>query len=110
VSLSTNWQKYSHTKENIGGQIFMVVILIGILSLISITCFIDGKSERKGLKLILSITLTVLLSYIIEATKHSLLEAGILEGIPLIILYFVLPIISFIIFQILLYDIRELKK
>lgn len=66
----------------------MVLILIGILSVISITSYIDGESDRKGLKLMLSITLSIMLSYIIEVTKQSLLAAGILKEYLLIFIFY----------------------
>lgn len=88
----------------------MELILIAILILISIACFWEGKTERKGLKIILSIALALMISLIMEATVYSIVASGKLEGLPLIIAYYALPIISFSAFQLLLYDIKVLDK
>ncbi|GGM41311.1 hypothetical protein GCM10011351_29360 [Paraliobacillus quinghaiensis] len=81
-----------------------------VLLIISIACFYEAKKERKGLRFILSITSTIILSLIMEGTAHSLVEAKVMEGTPLIILYFALPIVFFITFQLLFYDIRMIDE
>ncbi len=84
----------------------MFFILIIILLLISVGCFFEGENERKGLKLILSIDLAIMLSLFMEGTAQSLVASGTLEGTFLIILYYSLPIISFSAFNLLLYGIK----
>jgi hypothetical protein len=68
--------------------------------------FFEGKSERKGLKFILSIDLAIMLAFFMEGTTTSLVASGTMEGTLLIVLYFALPIISFTAFNLLLYGIR----
>ncbi|KGX85613.1 hypothetical protein [Pontibacillus marinus] len=84
----------------------MIFILLVILLFICIGCYIEGKTERKGLKLVLSISLAIMLSFMMEATLHSLVENEIMEGMLALISYYALPIITFGIFQLLLYEIR----
>lgn len=84
----------------------MFIILLIILLLITIGCFSEGKTERKEVKITLSIALSFMLSIIMEASAHSLVNNGIIEGLLLIILYYALPIIFFLSFQLLLYEIR----
>lgn len=87
----------------------MFFLLIIILLIICIACFMESKKERKGLRLILSITLALMVPIIMEGTFHSLVSANVMVGTPLFILYFALPIVSFAIFQLLFYDIRMLE-
>jgi|GEM_PF-4169380 len=88
----------------------MEFILITILILISIACFWEGNSKRKGLKIILSIALALMITLIMEATALSLVSSGKLEGITLVIAYYALPIITFSAFQLLIYDIKLMEK
>ncbi|GGM43757.1 hypothetical protein GCM10011351_32180 [Paraliobacillus quinghaiensis] len=88
----------------------MFLLLSIFLLLISFSCFWESKKERKGLRVTLSITLALMLSMLMEGAAHSLVEAQVMEGPLLITLYFVLPIVSFAIFQVLFYDIRMMDK
>lgn len=84
----------------------MYILLIILLVIISFACFSESKKDRKSVRLLLSITLALLLAFVIEGSAHSLIQAEVIEGAPLIILYYALPTISFTAFQLLLYDIR----
>ncbi|UCZ53426.1 hypothetical protein LGQ02_01090 [Bacillus shivajii] len=84
----------------------MYLILFIILLLISIGCYAEGKAERKGVKLTLSITSALMLSFMIEATAYSLAASNTIEGMPLMVAYFALPTTIFFTFQLLLYDIK----
>lgn len=88
----------------------MVLILLVILLLICVGCLWESNVQRKGLKGILSITLALFISMIMEGTANSLVEAQVMEGPFLITLYFILPIVSFSAFQLLFFDIRMLEK
>ncbi|MEB1808355.1 MAG: hypothetical protein LPK26_13865 [Bacillaceae bacterium] len=88
----------------------MFLYLIFILLLISFACFKQGRNERKGLRLTLSITLAIMLPFILEGTAHSLVEAQVIEGTPLILLFFMLPIVFFTSFQLLFYEIGNMSK
>lgn len=81
-------------------------ILVIILIIISLACFSESKIQRKGVRLVLSITLAIMIPFIMAGCMYSLAQAEVIEGTPLIILYFALPIVSFVTFQLLLYDIR----
>ena len=83
-----------------------IITLIIILLIISVAAYKEGNSERKGLRFILSIMLAIMLSLVMEGTLHSLVLAEVLDGTLLIVLYFTLPILSFFIFQLLLFDIK----
>ena len=51
------------------------MILIIILLIISIAAYMEGNTERKGLRFILSFTLAIMLSLVMEGTIHSLVLA-----------------------------------
>jgi hypothetical protein len=77
----------------------MIIFLLVILAIISLANYSVGEGQAKGLKLIFSLTLAIILSLFMESMKENLLFTGTLQ----VIVYFALPIISFTIFQVLLY-------
>ncbi|QOR64714.1 hypothetical protein IM538_12645 [Cytobacillus suaedae] len=87
----------------------MLFILISLLVIISIACFVEGNSDRKGLKLTLSISLALFLSFITEASGLILFVDNF-SSLPLMLVYYSLPLLSFSAFQLLLYDIRLFDK
>lgn len=84
----------------------MIIILMFLLEFISIACFFEGKTERKGLKMILSTALAITLPLIMNAAMYSLSEHSSLRDMPLLFLYYALPIIMFTTFQLLLFEIK----
>ncbi|UCZ55077.1 hypothetical protein LGQ02_10270 [Bacillus shivajii] len=83
----------------------MVFILMVILIIVSVGCSGDARTERNGLKLSFSIASAIMLSLVMEATAHGLEASGTLEGMYVTVIYFILPIITFSMFQLLLYDL-----
>lgn len=86
----------------------MTFLLIGLLSLISFGCFLEGKLvERRGLKLVLSLLLSLLLPFIMTGSMEALIVSGMFQGFLLyLVLHTVIPTITFFIFQLLLYNIK----
>ncbi|UCZ51756.1 hypothetical protein LGQ02_12885 [Bacillus shivajii] len=56
------------------------------------------------MKLTFSIVLAVMIAVMVHGTKLSLLAAHVIEGLPLIIFYFILPGAVFVLLQFLLYN------
>ncbi|MFN7253505.1 MAG: hypothetical protein ACK4M9_22430 [Anaerobacillus sp.] len=85
----------------------MIIFLLVILAIISLANYSVGEGQAKGLKLILSLTLAIILSLFMESMKENLWFTGTLQ----VIVYFALPIVSFASFQVLLYrdHIRDLQ-
>lgn len=84
----------------------MYLILLFILVPLSLLFFLKSNSERKGLKFTLSILTAILLAFSMEAIAHVLLENKTLEGIPLIIVSTISPILFFGVFQLLIHDVK----
>ncbi|GEM03368.1 hypothetical protein HMI01_03560 [Halolactibacillus miurensis] len=84
----------------------MYIWLLLILALISLACFSESKVPRKKLKLLLSFGAAMSLSVLMEAVTYMFVERHVLEGLLVVIVYFVIPLITFIPGQLLLFDIR----
>jgi hypothetical protein len=88
----------------------MGYLLFGLLSLISIGCFLEGKTvQRRWLKLILSILLSVLIPVIMSGSLYSLALNVKIDGIIYIVLNTVIPTLAFSIFQLLFYNIKPFE-
>jgi hypothetical protein len=61
---------------------------------------------RKKLKLLLSFGAAMSLSVLMETVTYMFVERHLLEGLMVVIVYFVMPFITFIPAQLLLFDIR----
>lgn len=90
----------------------MFILLISVLLIISIANYSAWKGERNALKFVLSITIAIMVSFFMETTKYRFLEATLLDEISITfhVLYFTIPVISFIMFQLLLYQEFKIEK
>ncbi|MBM6617984.1 hypothetical protein [Bacillus suaedaesalsae] len=86
----------------------MTFILMGLLVLISVGCFLEGKAvERRGVKLILSLSLSILIPFLMTGSLQGLVSEGMIQGVLIyVVIHSVIPVISFFIFQLLLYQIK----
>lgn len=88
----------------------MYILLLLILALISLACFSESKLPRKGLKLLLSFGVAMILSVLMETVTYMFVERHLLEGLIVVMLYFLIPLITFFPAQLLLFDIRLFHK
>jgi hypothetical protein len=65
---------------------------------------------RKGLKLLLSFGVAMIFSVLMETVTYMFVERHLLEGLIVVILYFIIPLITFFPAQLLLFDIRLFHK
>lgn len=93
------------TVTKIGGDILFILLLL-ILALISLACFSESKVPRKGSKLFLSVGAAMILSVLMEAVTYMFVERHLMEGLIVVIVYFLMPLIAFIPAQLLLFDIK----
>ncbi len=82
------------------------MILLLILTFISVACFSESKVPRKGVKLLLSFGAAMSLSVLMESVAYTFVEKNLLEGLNMMMLYFLIPLVTFIPAQLLLFDIR----
>ncbi len=82
-------------------------LLFFLLVLISVGCFLEGElTERRWLKLLLSLLLCFIIPIVMTGSVDSLLaNSGVGFGLYIVI-HTVIPTISFFIFQLLLYEIE----
>ena len=73
----------------------MYILLLLILALISLACFSESKLPRKGLKLLLSFGAAMILSVLMETVTYMFVERHLLEGLIVVMLYFLIPLITF---------------
>lgn len=88
----------------------MYILLLLILALISLAYFSESKLPRKGLKLLLSFGVAMILSVLMETVTYMFVERHLLEGLIVVMLYFLIPLITFFPAQLLLFDIRLFHK
>ena len=88
----------------------MYILLLLILALISLACFSESKLPRKGLKLLLSFGVAMILSVLMKTVTYMFVERHLLEGLIVVMLYFLIPLITFFPAQLLLFDIRLFHK
>ncbi|MFT9600708.1 hypothetical protein [Mesobacillus sp.] len=90
----------------------MSIILCGILVVIGFGSYIEGKNvARRGLKLILSLLLAVMITVVMDSSVSTLVEQERIHGMPLFITFHTLiPVAAFFIFQLLLYNIKMYSK
>lgn len=86
------------------------MILLLILALISLACYSESKVPRKGLKLLLSIGTAMSLSVLMEAVAYMFVERHLLDGLIVVVFYVLIPLITFIPAQLLLFDVRVFHK
>jgi hypothetical protein len=92
-----------------GGKI-LGYFLFSLLTLISIGCFLEGKTiERRLLKLTLSILLSVMIPVVMSGSLYSLALNVKIDGIFYIILHTVIPTLAFSVFQLLFYNIKPFE-
>ncbi len=84
-----------------------MLLLAFILTIESVAFYMERKGSKRGIKLIFSLSLALLIAIVIEGVINSLLMAKILEGVPLIIVQFILTPIVFGLFQALLYSEKQ---
>ncbi|CAM3632718.1 hypothetical protein MALU111345_15290 [Marinicrinis lubricantis] len=85
----------------------MFVLTVVMLLIISVVCFkCRGKDDRKWMKLILSLVLSVFIPLVLTSSMHYFISEGILQGALFTWTMVGFTVIGFIIFQLLLYDIR----
>ena len=88
----------------------MYILLLLILALISLARFSESKLPRKGLKLLLSFGVAMILSVLMKTVTYMFVERHLLEGLIVVMLYFLIPLITFFPAQLLLFDIRLFHK
>lgn len=88
----------------------MYIWLLLMLVLISLACFSESKVLRKRLKLLLSFGLAITFSILMETVTYMFVERHLLEGLIVGVLYFFIPLITFLPAQLLLFDIRLFQK
>lgn len=85
----------------------MGYLLFVILTLISIGCFLEGKNvERRGVKLILSLLLSIIIPVVMTGSLESLLVSHKIEGYSYIAAHTVIPAFAFLFFQLLFFNIK----
>ena len=88
----------------------MGYLLFGLLTLISIGCFLEGKTiERRWLKFTFSILLSVLIPVVMSGSLYSLVLNVKIDGIIYIFLHTVIPTLAFSVFQLLFYNIKPFE-
>ncbi|MBT2693918.1 hypothetical protein [Bacillus sp. ISL-55] len=90
----------------------MSFILCGILTVIGFGTYLEGKdAARRGLKLILSLLLAVMIAVVMDSSVSTLVEQERIQGKPLFIAFHtIIPAAVFFIFQLLLYNIKMYGK
>ncbi|PYZ96501.1 hypothetical protein CR205_12345 [Alteribacter lacisalsi] len=76
-----------------------------LMILFSVAAYAAAGGERKGVKFALSLILSLLSATIIYGTQMALVAE--LYGIPAVIPFIILPAAAFVLFQLLLYDIKS---
>lgn len=86
---------------------FMFTLLLIFLVIIGGVCYFEAKNvSRKGVKFLLSLTVAVILSLIMEVTLESSVGFYLFGETFFTLIYFVIPITAFLTFQLLLYDLK----
>ncbi|MBB5171964.1 hypothetical protein [Texcoconibacillus texcoconensis] len=91
--------------------LYLLMIILLIISFASFSAADKAEKEKKGSRFTFSVTLAIMLPFIIEGTVQSLRTAQIISGTSFfIILFFALPSILFTTLQLILYDIGFTKN